>query len=165
MDLDLLIARFQEKDSKAFEQLYAIYATNIHGAINVILRNPERAEELCQDVFVKVWNNATSYDVSKGRFFTWILNIARNTAIDELRSKSHKEQKQNLSTETFVGIWEASEDSMSHMDTIGLKKLLKGLKEKCAQIIEMLYFKGLTQKEVAQELDIPIGTVKTRNRN
>lgn len=165
MDLDSLIARFQKKDIAAFEALHAMYAENIHGVINTIVRNPELSEEICQDVFIKIWNNASSYNPSKGRFFTWILNIARNAAIDELRSKSHKNLKKNLSTDYFVGNLEAHDDMDSKINVIGLRKLLKGLKEKCTELIELLYFKGFTQKEAAEQLNIPIGTVKTRNRS
>jgi len=165
MDLDILINKFQNKDVAAFEQLHTMYAENIHGVINTIIRNPERSEEICQDVFIKIWNNANTYNPSKGRFFTWILNIARNAAIDELRSKSHKNWKKNLTTDYFVGNLEATEDMDQKMDTIGLKKLLKGLKEKCTKLIDLLYFKGFTQKEAAEQLNIPLGTVKTRNRS
>ncbi|AKA33812.1 RNA polymerase sigma factor [Flagellimonas lutaonensis] len=165
MDLDTLIARFKNKDMLAFERLHDMYAENICGVINTIVRNPERAQEICQDVFVKIWYNADDYDASKGRFFTWILSIARNAAIDEVRSKSHKNQKKNLQIDYFVGIVEGSENIEGKVDAIGLKKLLKGLKEKCIQLIELLYFKGFTQKEAAEELNIPIGTVKTRNRS
>jgi RNA polymerase sigma-70 factor (ECF subfamily) len=131
----------------------------------VILKNPERSEEICQDVFVKAWHNAPSYNPSKGRFFTWILNIARNAAIDELRSKSHKNWKKNLSTHNFVGNLEGTEDINTQIDGIGIKNLLKGLKKKCTELIDLLYFKGFTQKEAAEQLNIPIGTVKTRNRS
>ncbi|WP_394971252.1 RNA polymerase sigma factor [uncultured Croceitalea sp.] len=165
MELELLIQKFQNKEVSAFEKLYAMYSENIYGVINTIIRNPERAQEICQDVFVKIWEKSESYNSSKGRFFTWLLNIARNAAIDEVRSKSHKQQKKNLSTEYFVGILEGSEDLEGKMDTIGLKNLLINLKEKCVQIISLLYFQGFTQKEAAEELDIPIGTVKTRNRS
>ncbi|WP_343485934.1 sigma-70 family RNA polymerase sigma factor [Allomuricauda sp. d1] len=165
MDLDLLLKRFQNKDMGAFEKLHDMYAENICGVIYTIVRNHERSKEICQDVFLKIWNHAESYDASKGRFFTWILNIARNAAIDEVRSKTHKQQKKNLQVDYFVGIVEGGESMDSRIDAIGLRKLLIGLKEKCTQIIELLYFKGFTQKEAAKELDIPIGTVKTRNRN
>ncbi|PRX54323.1 RNA polymerase sigma factor [Flagellimonas meridianipacifica] len=165
MNLDALIENFQKKDVSAFEKLYNMYGENICGVINVILKDSERSKEICQDVFIKVWNNSSSYDASKGRFFTWILNIARNTAIDELRSKSNKEQKRNLSIDSFVGILEETEEMGNQVDVIGLKKMLKGLKELCREIISLLYFKGYTQKEAAEELGIPLGTVKTRNRN
>lgn len=165
MDLDLLVQKFQNREVSAFEQLHTMYSENIFGVINTIIRNPERAEEICQDVFVKIWEKADTYNPSKGRFFTWVLNIARNAAIDEVRSKSHKQQKKNLSTDYFVDILKSSEDLERKTDIIGLKKLLINLKEKCVQIISLLYFQGFTQKEAAEELNIPIGTVKTRNRS
>ena len=165
MDKENLINRFKNKEISAFEKLHSMYAENVLGVINTIIKNPERAQEVCQDVFIKIWNKADTYDASKGRFFTWILNIARNTAIDEIRSKSHKQEKKNLSVDYFVGILEDTDTIEEKIDTSGLKKLLGNLKEKCTQLISLLYFQGYTQKETAEELNIPIGTVKTRNRN
>lgn len=165
MELDNLVAQFQKKDITAFEKLYSMYAENICGVINTIVKNDGLAQEICQDVFVKIWHKSDSYNPSKGRFFTWILNIARNAAIDKVRSKSFKQQKQNLSADYFVGILERPEETDSSIDTNSLLKLVKSLKAKCIEIIELLYFKGLTQKDAADELDIPIGTVKTRNRS
>ena len=166
MELGIIVEQFQKKDANAFQKLYNMYSENICSVINTIVKNPNVAEEICQDVFMKAWNNAESYNASKGRFFTWILNIARNAAIDEIRSKSYKNSKKNLSADYFVGILESETDSEDGKeDIIGLKKLLLNLKDKCIKIIELLYFKGLTQKEVSEELDIPLGTVKTRNRS
>jgi RNA polymerase sigma factor (sigma-70 family) len=165
MQLDNLIKKFQQKDKAAFETLYTMYAENICGVINVIVKDAERSEELCQDVFVKIWEKSDQYDTSKGRFFTWILNIARNAAIDEVRSKTHKNQKKNLSVDSLVGIYENSEDFNGKIDTIGLQSLLKGLKDKCIKLIDLLYFKGYTQKEAAKELNAPVGTIKTRIRS
>ncbi|MGB5370906.1 MAG: sigma-70 family RNA polymerase sigma factor [Flavobacteriaceae bacterium] len=164
MQLEILIERFQQKDAQAFRRLHEMYAQNICGVINTIVNDEVLAQELCQDVFVKIWNNAHSYNASKGRFFTWLLNIARNTAIDEVRSKSYKNQKKNLSADYFVGMLEEDEGNEPRIDPKTLKKLVLNLKEKCIQIIELLYFKGYTQKDAAKELQIPLGTVKTRNR-
>ena len=165
MQLEVLVERFKQKDVKAFEKLHGMYAENICGVINTIVRDEDLAQEICQDVFIKIWNNAESYNSSKGRFFTWILNISRNAAIDKVRSKSYKNSKQNLSADYFVGILANEEQNVSNVDVDGLKRLVKSLKEKCVEIIEMLYFRGYTQKETAEELEIPIGTVKTRNRS
>lgn len=165
MTLDQLVLRFQQKDAIAFEKLYGMYITNICGVITAIVKDEDLAEEIAQDVFIKAWNNAESYSASKGRFFTWLLNIARNAAIDEIRSKSYKTQKQNLSVDFFVGILENEPVSETETDYSGVLKLLKNLKEKCTQLIELLYFRGYSQKEASEELDIPLGTVKTRNRN
>jgi RNA polymerase sigma-70 factor (ECF subfamily) len=142
-----------------------MYAQNICGVINTIVRDESLAEEICQDVFIKVWNNSNSYDNSKGRFFTWIVNIARNAAIDKVRSKSFKNEKQNLSADFFVGMLSEDEKLESRVDLSTLKRLVHKLNNKCIQIIEMVYFRGYTQKETAEELDIPVGTVKTRNRS
>lgn len=165
MQLDVLVDRFKKKDSSAFETLYGMYSKNICGVINTIVKNDGIAQEICQDVFIKIWNNADSYNSSKGRFFTWVLNIARNAAIDEVRSRSYKNEKKNLSADYFVGILESSNESSEAVDTKGLKKLIGTLKSKCVQIIELLYFRGYTQKEASEELEIPVGTVKTRNRS
>jgi len=165
MQLDQLVKRFQTKDPAAFEKLHGMYSENICGVINTIVKNDAIAQEICQDVFVKAWHNAEKYNSSKGRFFTWMLNIARNAAIDELRSKSHKEQKKNLPEDYFVGIAEDSDNNDYTVDKKRLKKLILNLKDKCIKIIDLLYFKGYTQKEASEELDIPVGTVKTRNRS
>ena len=165
MDLDALVIRFQKKDINAFEKLYEMYWENICGVVYTIVRNKNLAEEITQDVFAKIWHNSDNYNPAKGRFFTWILNIARNAAIDELRSKSYKNQKRNLSTDYFVGILEQQDEKAAEVDVQGLKKLLNNLTVKCVQIINLLYFNGYTQKEAAEELAIPLGTVKTRNRN
>lgn len=166
MQLEQLVERFRKKDVSAFETLYGMYAENICGVINTIVKNEGRSQEICQDVFVKIWDNADSYNASKGRFFTWILNIARNAAIDEIRSKSYKNEKKNLSADYFVRILESKEEEVvATVETEGLLKLVRSLKKKCIQLIEMLYFRGYTQKEAAEELAIPVGTVKTRNRS
>ena len=169
MDLDELVARFQKKDVIAFEKLYEMYWENICGVVNTVVQDKFLAEEIAQDVFTKIWNKSDSYSPSKGRFFTWILNIARNAAIDKVRSKSYKDQQKNLSADFFVGILNRADTNdqpnETQIDTSALKKLVLNLKEKCLQIIEMLYFKGYTQKEASNELEIPLGTVKTRNRS
>lgn len=165
MELEQLIERFKAGEIPAFEELHQRYAPSLCGVVHSIVRSPERAEEITQDVFVRIWNYRSGYDASKGRFFTWILNIARNAAIDELRSRSHKEQQLNHHTAFFVDIAEEQEENPFGVDMKHIGKLIRGLGEKCRQIIDLLYFKGLTQKETSAFLDIPIGTVKTRNRN
>ena len=95
MQLEILISKFQKKDVKAFEELYEMYHQSISGVVYSVVRDQTITQDLVQEVFVKAWKNAESYSTEKGRFFTWLLNIARNTAIDELRSKSHKNTKKN----------------------------------------------------------------------
>lgn len=165
MQLEAIITKFQQKDQKAFEELYRMYGDSMHGVIFNIVRDNDIAEEIVQDVFIKVWNNSASYSSSKGRFFTWILNIARNAAIDKTRSKSFKNSRKNLEAEYFVDILQTSESLDDQTDAIGIKKFVSKLAKKCIEVIELLYFKGYTQQEASEALDMPIGTVKTRNRN
>ena len=165
MSQELLILQFQQKDIKAYEKLYNMYCNSISGVVNTIVKNDNVAQEITQDVFIKAWNNAASYSSKKGRFFTWILNIARNAAIDYTRSKKFKQSKQNLNANFFVDILETSRSLDTETDTIGLKEFVTKLGEKCKAVIELLYFKGFTQKEASEELEMPIGTIKTRNRN
>lgn len=164
MQPDDLILRLQQRDEKAFERIYELYSESIFGVINNILRNDGASEEVLQDVFIKVWDNSKSYSQKKGRFFTWMLNIARNAAIDKTRSKAFKNQRKNLKQEYFVDILETKSSFSSKMDAIGIKKYIDILEPICKKVIDLLFFKGFTQKEASEELDMPLGTIKTRNR-
>jgi RNA polymerase sigma-70 factor (ECF subfamily) len=106
----------------------------------------------------------STYDASKGRFYTWIVNIARNTAIDKYRSKDFNNNRKNLSTDNFVSVIKDSYNLSGSTDAIGIKKFIDKLKPTCVKIIDLLFFKGFTHKEASEELEIPIGTIKTRNR-
>jgi RNA polymerase sigma-70 factor (ECF subfamily) len=165
MNLDKLVNQFQAKDQVAFEKLYGMYSKSIHGVVYNIVKDTTIADELMQDVFIKAWHKADTYSSKKGRFFTWILNIARNAAIDKTRSKAFKQSRQNLNADFFVDIIESYDNLDDSTDAIGIKKFVTQLGEKCKAVIELLYFKGFTQKEASEELQMPIGTVKTRNRN
>ncbi|MGO4911899.1 RNA polymerase sigma factor [Leeuwenhoekiella sp. W20_SRS_FM14] len=164
MQPDDLILKLQQRDEKAFERLYSLYSQSIFGVINSVLHDTEASEEVLQDVFIKVWDNCDSYSSKKGRFFTWLLNIARNAAIDKTRSKSFKNQKKNLTQEYFVDIIESKNSFSNKMDAIGISKYIKTLGEECKKVINLLFFKGYTQKEASEELNMPLGTIKTRNR-
>ena len=164
-DLDVLVNQFQDKNEVAFRKLYDMYSKSIHGVVYNIVKDSDIADELMQDVFIKAWKKADTYSSKKGRFFTWILNIARNTAIDKTRSKAYKQSKQNLNSDYFVDIITSNDNLDASTDAIGIKKFVTNLGKKCKEVIDLLYFKGYTQKEASEELQMPIGTVKTRNRN
>lgn len=165
MSQEELLVLIYKKDERAFTHLYDMYSKSLFAVINVLIKNREEAEDVLQDVFFKIWKNIDSYQESKGRFYTWILNIARNTSIDKLRSKDFNNSKKNLSSDNFVHLFEDSNKLANKIDSIGIQEFVKKLKPKCIQIIDLLFFKGFTQQEVADELEIPLGTVKTHNRN
>lgn len=160
-----LIQQMQQGSERAFSEIYSRYSQAIYGVIYTMLGDEALSEEVLQDVFVKVWNNCQSYDINKGRFYTWLLNIARNATIDTTRSKRFKNERQNLSTTNFVDIVGSSDHLDSQTNAIGIRKWLSALQPACIKIIELLYFKGFTQSDTAETLEIPLGTVKTRARN
>ena len=164
MQQDQLIAELQAGNEKAFEKIYQQYSESTFGVIYSITRDQKISEEILQDVFLKIWENANSYDSGKGRFFTWVLNIARNAAIDKIRSKNFRNSKLNLQSENFVDILQDKTNYSGKIDSIGLKKFVDLMQPVCKKLIDLLFFKGFTQKETAEELGIPLGTVKTRNR-
>lgn len=164
MQQDALIAELQNGNPRAFERIYQLYSESTYGIIYSIIRDENIAEEVLQDVFLKIWDKAPTYNSDKGRFFTWVLNIARNAAIDKIRSKSFKNSQQNLKADNFVNILEDKTSFAESVDSIGLKKYIDKLKPVCKKLIDYLFFRGYTQKETSEELDMPLGTVKTRNR-
>ncbi|UOK41310.1 MULTISPECIES: RNA polymerase sigma factor [Flavobacterium] len=165
MTQDELLPLIYKKDDKAFTLLYDMYAKSLFGVIYNLIKDKEEAEDVLQDVFVKIWKNIETYNENKGRFYTWILNIARNSAIDKLRSKNFINNQKNLSADNFVHILDDPAKASNKIDAIGLHEFVKKLKPRCIQLIDLLFFKGYTQQEAADELEIPLGTVKTQNRN
>lgn len=165
MEQEELIKELLKKDDKSFTLLYDNYSKSLYGVIYNLIRNTEEAEDVLQEVFVKIWKNIDSYNESKGRLYTWMLNIARNTTIDKLRSKNFNNSQKNLSSDNFVHVLEDSSRTTSRIDAIGIKEFIMKLKPKCVQIIDLLFFQGYTQQEASDELEMPLGTVKTNNRN
>lgn len=165
MTQEELLPLIYKKDDRAFTLLYDMYSKSLFGVICNLVKDREEAEDVLQDVFVKIWKNIDSYNEGKGRFYTWIVNIARNTSIDKLRSKGFNNSQKNLSADNFVHLLEDSTRLTNKIDSIGIQEFVKKLKPKCIKIIDLLFFKGFTQQEASDELEIPLGTVKTQNRN
>ncbi|MEO5777477.1 MAG: sigma-70 family RNA polymerase sigma factor [Flavobacterium sp.] len=160
-----LLPLLLRKEERAFTQLYDMYSKSLFSIITNLIKDREEAEDVLQEVFVKIWKNIDSYNQSKGRLYTWMLNITRNTAIDKLRSKGYNNSQKNLSSDNFVHLLDDSNKLTNKIDSIGLRDFVNKLKPKCIQLIDLLFFKGFTQQEASDELAIPLGTVKTQNRN
>lgn len=159
-----LVILLQNKDQQAFSYLYDNYSAALNGIIYRLVENRELAEDILQEAFVKIWNNFSSYDTGKGRLFTWMLNITRNLTIDTLRSKGYKKQAKISSDENSVSNFTDDSRIAERFDAMGLRKQLANLKPEQRNIIDLAYFNGYTQDEISKELDIPLGTVKTRMR-
>lgn len=144
--------------------LYDRYAGALFGIISRIIKDENVAQEVLQDVFLKIWDRIDQYDPAKGRLFTWMLNVARNQAIDKTRSKEFTSSSKTNDLESVVSRLESSMTSDQNTDTIGLTEVLNKLSEEHKFVVTYLYLKGYTQRELAKEFDIPLGTVKTRLR-
>jgi len=159
---EFLYSGLRSKSKKAFEYLYDNYSPALFGVIYNILQNEEASNDALQEVFVKIWNNFDSYDPERSRLYTWMMNIARNHAIDKLRSKAMKGDRELKNDKEFVKA--ASGTATTFVDGIGVHKLVDDLEKEQKEVINLLYFQGFTQSEAAEELNIPLGTVKSRVR-
>lgn len=160
-----LIALLRAEDQNAFSYLYDNYAAALNGIIMRMVEDNQLAEDILQEAFVKIWNNFKQYDNSKGRLFTWMINITRNLTIDTLRSKGYKKQKKISEDENSVTTYQDKNYTSDRFDTIGLRKQVQYLKPDQKVIIDLAYFNGYTQEEISKEMEIPLGTVKTRMRS
>lgn len=159
-----LIALLYGQDKDAFSYLYDNYSAALFGVILRIVIKEESAEDVLQETFVKIWSNFQSYDKTKGKLFTWMVNIARNLAIDKTRSKNFQKEQKNFSTDKNVDYIDSQKSTEFKPDNIGVRELLNKLPGDQKQLIDMAYFQGYTQQELAENLQMPLGTVKTKMR-
>jgi len=159
-----LIALLKQNDEKGFTILYDNYSSALYGVILKIVRSEEIAADVMQESFVKIWKNISLYEKSKGALFTWILNIARNSAIDKIRSQDYRQNNSIQSVENNVNLIENQTNTQTnfHTDFIGVDKIINQLRPEYQLLIDLIYLKGYTQAEVSEEFNIPLGTVKTR---
>lgn len=158
-----LVDLLQQRNEKAFSYLYDNYSGALLGIVNAIVTDKETANDVLQNVFINIWRKIESYDSSKGRLFTWMLNIARNAAIDEVRSKGYNNSLKNVplpETNEIVGAVTGTS-----ITDVGLKKILGNLKGELRVLVDMSYFQGFTHEEISKALNLPLGTVKTRIRS
>jgi len=158
------VSRLRSKDKSAFEYLYDHYSGALFGVVGRVIQKEEVAEEVLQDIFLKIWDKIETYDPAKGKLFTWMLNLARNQAIDKTRSKEIGKEGKTSGIDNHVNRIDRREFAEQGVDSIGVRDILKGLPEEQKFVMENLYFKGYSQSELAEEFNIPLGTVKTRTR-
>ena len=152
-------------DSEAFQYLYHNYKGALYTVIRQIIPDKENAADVLQEVFIIAWKNIDKYDPSKGRLFTWLFNVTRNCAINTTRSKNYKSQQKNDSIDKYVNYVDGKESQVFNINQIGLRKQVHQLREDYRNVLELSYYSGLTHEEIAKNLNIPAGTVKTRLRN
>jgi RNA polymerase sigma-70 factor (ECF subfamily) len=156
-----LIASLRRKDNQAFGYLYDHYAGALGQIVRQIIPDEEVVSDVLQETFVNIWRKIELYDENKGRLFTWMLNIARNAAIDKRRSKGYQ---QGIKQQSIDGELPIQLSVKPGVDDIGIKRLLLKLKDEHRMLIDLSYFQGYTHEQIAKVLDMPLGTVKTRIR-
>ncbi|MFL0354020.1 RNA polymerase sigma factor [Xanthomarina sp. GH4-25] len=154
-----IVRLLQKGDKKAITLLYENYADALYGVILKVLNNEELAQDALQETFIKVWKKPKSYNPDKAKLFTWLYRIAYNTAIDKVRSQSNKDSKEIQMDASNV--YKLTSESLNQ-DVMDIKTHLKSIDEKYQIVINALFFEGMTQQEASDELEIPLGTIKSR---
>lgn len=160
---NIVLRLLRQRNEDGMRQLFQHYGAALMAIIQPIVVKDEVAEEVFHDVLLKIWQNIDQYEDGKSRLFTWMARIARNAAIDKVRSKAYRKSgKTDVIDDSVSRRKELSQTPST--DQIGIAGLLKHLDENHRAIIDLLYLKDFTQSETAKELGLPLGTVKTRAR-
>ncbi len=163
-----LVQRLLQRDVSAFEELYERHSRMVYGLVLRIVQQGSTAEEVVQDIFLQLWRNASQYDVSRGPFLPWLLTLARNRALDQLRLKSERQRRREDQTEELPAVVSAP-DFEGKFDekrrALRVRELIASLQPQQKRAIELAYFEGLSHSEIAAKLQEPLGTVKSWIRN
>ena len=158
-----IVSLLLERNQKGIDFLYKQYGKYIYGFIFEIVKYEDISEIVLQDTFLKVWTKIDSFNKNKGIFLTWVISIARNTAIDMIRSKNYKQMLRLVSLENLSQNKQYIDEGLV-VDNMDVRANIKKIDPKCVEILELVYFKGYSGSEVAKKLGIPHGTVKSRIR-
>ena len=163
-----LVRRLLQRDVSAFEELYDRHSRLVFALVQRILQHASTSEEVVQDVFLQLWRNAAQYDQARGPFVPWLLTLARNRALDQLRLKSERQRRREDQTEELLPVvampdFEGSIDEQRRARRV--RELMAALNPQQKRAIELAYFEGLSHSEIANALKEPLGTVKSWIRN
>lgn len=159
-----IVDRLRRGDATVMEAVYDGYADALYGIISRIVRDEDIADDLLQETFVRVWTQRDRFDATKGSFFTWMLNIARNLSIDTIRSSAYRQGAQNRTVDELVGFDEPTSDDRIVPEAADLRDHVQTLSPDQRAVVDLMYFQGYTQSEIAESFNIPLGTVKSRLR-
>jgi RNA polymerase sigma-70 factor (ECF subfamily) len=168
-DDEALVRRVLERDPDAFARLYDRHADLVYSVALRVLADPALAEDTAQDVFLRLWRTPQAYDPARGRFVSWLVSVARNRAVDEVRMRGRRrlrEVGENANPEDPPD-GRAEDPQLAvqvQADRLAVRRALLTLPEEQRTALELAYFSGLTQQEIAERLQQPLGTIKTRTR-
>ncbi|TFC96257.1 sigma-70 family RNA polymerase sigma factor [Cryobacterium breve] len=162
-----LLGRVAQGDEAAFGELYDQIAPRVLGLVRRLLVDPAQSEEVTQEIFLEIWQTATRYEAQRGGASTWILTMAHRRAVDRIRSsQASRDRDVKIGIRDLaVAYDEVSETVAVRIEHERVEKAMSRLTELQRQAISLAYYGGLSQSEVAERLQIPLGTVKTRLRD
>lgn len=158
-----LLRRVAGGDPAALACLYDRYAALIYGLVRRIVRDEGQAEDLVQEVFLRVWNRPYVYEPGRGSFRAWLVSVAHHLAVDVIRRR-RREASYRERLDPATGAPDPVEAALNEVEGAKVRSLLGRLPPDQRQVVELAYFEGLTHREIAERLGEPIGTVKTRLR-
>lgn len=166
-DVDELLRRVARGDTPAFETLYDRVIGTVYGVIRRVLRDPAQSEEVAQEVMLEVWRTAPRFDRDRGSATTWIYTMAHRRAIDRVRAtQSAHDRDERVGRRDQVDPYDVVVDQVeARLEQEQVRRCLEGLTELQRQSVTLAYYGGYTYREVAEVLDTPLGTVKTRLRD
>ncbi|WAC66117.1 ECF RNA polymerase sigma factor SigK [Agrococcus sp. SL85] len=167
VDIEQCLTRAAQGDQRAFAELYDATSSRVFGLVLRILVDRAQAEEVAQEVFLEAWRNARRFDPERGAAMSWLLQIAHARAVDRVRaSQAQRDRDQRIGERDLaVPVDDVSERAEISLDAARARQALEALPAAQRQAIELAYFGGLTQTEIAERLGAPLGTVKTRLRD
>lgn len=165
--LEDLLERVATGDQAAFAALYDQTGARVYGLVRRILRDPAQSEEVAQEVFLEVWRNASRFDRTRGRALTWLMTLSHRRAVDRVRSEQASRDRDTVvgSRDARPGFDMVAEEVEVRLEHRQVRRALDRLTGLQREAVELAYYSGYTYREVAELLDTPLGTVKTRLRD
>jgi RNA polymerase sigma-70 factor (ECF subfamily) len=163
MTQEELLPLLVSKDDRAFTMIYDCYAKSLYAVIENIVRNPLQSEAILQEVFVTIWRTSNTYTESKGRIYTWMLHIARTAAMEKMQFNGV--EKSTLNTDNFVHLINKETRMPNRIEALGVQEFVKKIKPKCIQMIDLMFFKNYTLKQMETEMEISQSAIQVQNRN
>lgn len=159
--IDRLLLRVARGDEIAFRELYRQTSGRVFGIVTKVVRDPRLSEDVTQEVFLEIWNKARSYDPVRGSGLGWMLMLGHRRAVDRVRCEQRQSRFRGLEAAPFDVVSETVEQ---HLDSGNVQHALNHLTPDQRNVVDLAFYRGLTHRQVADHLDIPLGTMKTRLR-